>query len=95
MRPRLETIAVCAIETPRFSTIVSSRGVRRRRIFPVCSTCWDKQREDDSFLYDALCDLTRPAVQVIRAVLPGGEQGDGRPKGVLRLVRTDKPDHEP
>lgn len=64
------------------------RGVRRRRIFPVCAKCWEKQREDDSFLYDALCDLTRPAVQVIWAVLSGGGQGDGRPKGVLRLVRA-------
>jgi hypothetical protein len=72
------------------------RGVRRRRIFPICSTCWEQERDDEGFLHRALCDLTRPAVRVvpIRGVITGGGQGDGRPKGALRLVRCAGEDRD-
>ena len=63
------------------------RGVRQIRIFPGCSTCAETERRHPGFLYDSLPALARP--QVIRAVIRGGGQGDGRRRGILRLVRSD------
>lgn len=74
------------------SWIGSHRGVRRRRIFPACSECAAREREQPGFLYEALCQLTRPAV-TIRGVTRGAGQGDGRPRGRLRLIRARDDDH--
>lgn len=67
------------------------RGVRQRLIFPACSTCSATERQHPGFLYAALSDLTRPAPAGC-VVIRGGGQGDGRPRGVLRLVRSDDKD---
>ena len=72
-----------------FSWIGPHRGVRRRRIFPACSECAAREREEPGFLYHALCQLTHPAV-AIRGVIRGRGQGDGRPRGRLRLVRMEE-----
>lgn len=74
-----------------FRWIGPHRGVRRRRIFPACSECAAREREDPGFLYHALCQLTGPAV-AIRGVIRGRGQGDGRPRGRLRLVRMEDGD---
>ena len=71
--------------------IGARRAVRQRFILPLCATCWATERDRPGFLYEALCELTRPGV-VIRGVIRGGGQGDGRPRGVLRLVRTEGKD---
>jgi hypothetical protein len=60
------------------------RAVRQRLIFPACSTC---SKKGLAFLQAALDRLTRAAL-AIRSIRGGG-QGDGRPRGVLRLVRAD------
>ena len=87
----VEDEVVCALCGNPMITIGSNvkwigplRGVRQRRIFPACSTCCPSESQ---VLYDALCDLTRPGL-AIRGVIPGGGQGDGRPRGALRLVRA-------
>ena len=69
------------------------RAVRQRFILPLCATCWTTERDHPGFLYEALCELTRPGI-VIRGVIRGGGQGDGRPRGVLRLVRTEGKDDQ-
>jgi hypothetical protein len=68
--------------------IGARRAVRQRFVLPLCATCWATERDRPGFLYEALCELTRPGV-VIRGVIRGGGQGDGQPRGVLRLVRTE------
>ncbi len=75
-----------------FRWVGPRRGVIRRRIFPVCPTCWEKERHDEGFLYRALGDLTPPAVQLVG--IRGRGQGDGRPKGVLKLVRCEALDND-
>lgn len=67
------------------------RGVRRRRIFPACPQCMTRESEEPGFLYEALCSLTSPSL-VVRGVIRGGGQGDGRPQGRLRLVRMEDAD---
>ena len=71
--------------------IGARRAVRQRFILPLCATCWATERDRPGFLYESLCELTRPGV-VIRGVIRGGGQGDGQPRGVLRLVRTEGKD---
>ena len=71
--------------------IGARRAVRQRFVLPLCATCWVTERDRPGFLYEALCELTRPGV-VIRGVIRGGGQGDGQPRGVLRLVRTEGKD---
>jgi hypothetical protein len=56
-----------------------------RPLPPACPTCAATESQDPGFLYRALCELTRPRFAVIR----GGRQGDGRPRGRLHLVRDD------
>ena len=92
----VEDEVVCALCGNLMITIGSNvkwigprREVRQRRVFPMCSECCPTESQ---FLYDALCDLTRPAV-AIRRVIRGGGQGDGRPRGALRLVRIED-DHD-
>jgi hypothetical protein len=75
------------------SWIGPHQGVRRRLIFPACSECMRRESEEPGFLYDALCELTRPFV-VIRGVIRGGGRGDGSPRGRLRLIRMDDGDHQ-
>jgi hypothetical protein len=70
------------------------RAVRQRRVFPLCATCSATEAEHPGFLYDALCELTRPAIS-IRGVIRGGSRGDGQPRGVLRLIRIDGEDGKP
>ena len=67
------------------------RAVWQRLVLPACPTCFATERERPGFLYDTLCDLTRPAV-AIRSVIRGGGRGDGRPRGVLGLVRIGDQD---
>jgi hypothetical protein len=62
------------------------RAIRRWRIFPVCSECAARERDQPGFLYAVLCQLTRPSL-AIRGVIHGGRRGDGRPRGLLRVVR--------
>ena len=71
--------------------IGARRAVRQRFVLPLCATCWATERDRPGFLYEAVCELTRPGV-VIRGVIRGGGQGDGQPRGVLRLVRTEDKD---
>ncbi len=61
------------------------RAVRQRFFPPACATCAATESQDPGFLYRALCELTRPQFAVIR----GGGQGDGRPRGALRVVWSD------
>jgi hypothetical protein len=79
----VEDEVVCALCGNPMITIGSSlkwigprRGVRQRRVFPACSECCPTESQ---ILYDALCDLTRPAI-AIRGVIRGDGQGDGRPE---------------
>lgn len=89
----LEAEYVCAIcEEPMMTFdrelrwLGPGRGIVRRRIFPMCPRCWEEEQQNEGFLFRALCDLTRPAMGVVREVIPGGQQGDGRPRARLRLV---------
>lgn len=70
--------------------IGSRRAVRECLFPPACSTCAATESQDPGFLYRALCELTRPRFAVIR----GGRQGDGRPRGQLHLVRDDGDQNE-
>lgn len=62
-----------------------TRGTKRRRIFPSCSQCFARDKEDPGFLLRTLVDLRRPSLKVIH----GDRQGDGQSRGCLRLVRTE------
>jgi len=63
------------------------RGIRRQRLFPACSNCFPLEEEKPGTLLRMLTDLTRPSLRVI----DGGRRGKGTPRGLLRLVRSDKP----
>ena len=90
----VEDEVVCAVCRNPMITIGSDfkwfgprRGVRQRLIFPKCSTCAETERQHPGLFDETLRSLTRPLVPI--RVIPGGGQGDGRPCGVLRLVRVE------
>jgi hypothetical protein len=89
----LEAEYVCAVCDAPMMTLGRSvrwigplRGIVRRRIFPACPQCWEEEQRDPGFLYRALSDLTRPGIGVVREVIRGGGQGDGRPRARLRII---------
>lgn len=61
------------------------RGMRHQRLFPACSRCMLRERDEPGFLLEQLAELTNP----IRYVIEGGRRGDGISVGELHLVRDD------
>ena len=97
----VEDEVVCALCGNPMITIGSNvkwigprRGVRRRRVFPACSECC---APDESQRFPLRCPLRPDASSdhAIRGVIRGGGQGDGRPRGALRLVRIDDEHDKP
>ena len=62
------------------------RGTKHRRLFPACSRCAERERDEPGFLLDAFTRLTRPRLYVV----DGGGRGDGDPAGMLRLVPIEE-----
>lgn len=64
------------------------RGTAHLQVFPGCSRCAERERDNPGFLHERLEELTQPVLYEIK----GGGRGDGVRAGRLRLVRVDPHD---